>query len=309
MIWPLRYVGHLEDQVKYLSGLVGSREGMQPDPSASSQTAFSFDMENWSPGDLPQSPAAPAKARHHLRDEPGRGDNEAPSTDGSTSTRLAAEQEVSGINRHTRNVEFYGNSSSVALLSHIQRTQERDDTFAGIEPEATHGAALVTSLHNSGFDPERPLDACSPGHGNGQALGHTHQPHHFSHCRSFLDNYFAAIHYVHPIIDKRDFFERCQSLWSRQDVAAEARTFVALYYSVLSLGALIGIRDDEPIDGISNLRWSRHFFNQAKGYCNQLGLVTNLDMVQCYFLLAKVCQNELSPHREFQMDRRRLTSS
>ncbi|KAI8243551.1 putative transcriptional regulatory protein [Colletotrichum sp. SAR 10_99] len=92
------------------------------------------------------------------------------------------------------------------------------------------------------------------------------------------------------------FFDRCEMIWSNQEAARTPSSFIALYYSILSLGALIGVREDEPIDGIENLQWSRRFFDEAKRRCDQLGMVTDLEMVQCYFFLAKVCQNELNAH-------------
>jgi hypothetical protein len=281
------YVRDLEDRVKQLSGMMGpqsdgvdSRPSIDHAPAAATVETISFSPPPpiLPPPDLPLMDLDGSTVHDHPRDE-----SDVISTIGSASTRVAGEQEVSGINRHTRNVEFYGSSSSVALLSHIQR--------AGKQDEAGGGGALVTSLHNPAFH--------SPDtHGQASRAGDQPQaPQHFSHCRGFLENYFAAIHYVHPILDKQTFLDRCEGVWSGTEGADGPSSFVALYYSVLSLGALIGVRDDEPIDGIGNLQWSRKFFEVAKEHCNKLGMVTNLDMVHAYFLLAKVCQNELSPHR------------
>ncbi|KAG7151694.1 putative transcriptional regulatory protein C3C7.04 like [Verticillium longisporum] len=91
------------------------------------------------------------------------------------------------------------------------------------------------------------------------------------------------------------FLQRCERLWTGAE-GTRVTSFAAICYSVLALGALVGVRPDEPLEGLTNLQWSRKFFDQAKTYCNQLGMVTDLEMVQCYFFLAKVCQNELSPH-------------
>ncbi|KAH6683609.1 hypothetical protein F5X68DRAFT_171820 [Plectosphaerella plurivora] len=280
------YVRDLEDRVKQLSGMMGPQQdgdsGMsmdQPPPAATVDAVnFSPPPPILPPPDLPLMDLDGSTVHEHPRDE-----SDVMSTIGSASTRVAGEQEVSGINRHTRNVEFYGSSSSVALLSHIQR--------AGKQNEAGGGGALVTSLHNPAFHSPDTHGQASRGSDQPQT------PQHYSHCRGFLENYFSAIHYVHPILDKQHFLDRCEGVWSGAEGADGPSSFVALYYSVLSIGALIGVRDDEPIDGITNLQWSRKFFEVAKEHCNKLGMVTNLDMVHAYFLLAKVCQNELSPHR------------
>lgn len=122
---------------------------------------------------------------------------------------------------------------------------------------------------------------------------------HFRQCSVFLHNFFSTIHYVHPILDKTSFLERCEILWSGDAAAIrQVASFVPLYYSVLSLGALVGYRDAEPVGGISNQKWSRKFFNEARLRFTALEIVTDLEMVQCYFFLAKVCQNELNSHCE-----------
>ncbi|AEO63828.1 uncharacterized protein THITE_2010769, partial [Thermothielavioides terrestris NRRL 8126] len=211
-----------------------------------------------------------------------------------TGTRQGGGQEVSGVNRHTRNVEFYGRSSSVALLSRVQRSsgEHAVQTEEGADADAdSDGTTIVSSLHNPVFTPQgesrinqRQEDPAS--------VTHSHYPQ----CRGFLEGFFSSIHYIHPVIDKAHFFRRCELLWSGTDAAIQQSSFAALYYSILSLGALVGVRDDEPVDGIPNLQWSRKFFDEARSRCNRLGMVTDLDMVQCYLFMAKVCQNELNPH-------------
>ncbi|KAI1848414.1 hypothetical protein JX266_005720 [Neoarthrinium moseri] len=180
--------------------------------------------------------------------------------------------------------EFYGSSSSVALLSHVQRAGDAP----GGPTEDADGEALVTNLHNDAFSPA--VDAALSSH---RLVGHaTHYPQ----CRLFITSYFTSIHYVHPFLDKTEFMSRCENLWSQDGSASHASSFAALYYSILSLGALVGPREDEPIGGIGNLQWSRRLFDESIARCHRLGMVTDLDMVQCYFMLAKICQNELNPH-------------
>lgn len=248
---------NLEEQVKRLSALGDSqlRNGSEASPGSSLHPNEQRSDVTPSYVDLQRQDSSVADA-----DSPA-----------SARSRQTAGQEVSGINRHTRNVEFYGSSSSVALLSHVQR--------AGDEPvvstEETDAGALVSNLHNPAFSPSR-----------GNVLsGHvTHHPQ----CQGFLASFFTSIHYVHPILDRGEFFARCEKLWTGEDAALETSSFAALYYSILSLGALVRPKDEELLEGTDNLQWSRKFFDESINRCNRLGMVTDLDMVQCYFVLVSI---------------------
>ena len=200
----------------------------------------------------------------------------------SVGSKQNAGQEVSGINHHTRNVEFYGRSSSVALLSQVQLSGGGPTT---LRVGGADAAAIVSNLHNPAFTP--PGGAHNYGQEDTSASA---LPSHYPQCRAFLHGFFSSIHYIHPIVDKSAFLQRCELLWSGKEEAPHDSSFTALYYSILSLGALVGLRDDEPIDGIENLQWSRKFFDEARWRCNKLGMVTDLDMVQCYIFMVGNCQ-------------------
>ncbi|GJD03588.1 C6 transcription factor [Colletotrichum higginsianum] len=239
------YVRQLEEQVKRLSAIAESVKAPSTDDNASAiaNTAAPEFPDGYSPDDrglqrrLSRSTAAGGSPSNAAR------------------SRNAAGQEISGVNRHTRNVEFYGSSSSVALLSHVQRTGDDEPV---ISPDlGSDAGTLLSNLHNPAF----------------------------------------SIHYVHPILDRKLFFDRCEELWARPGDVREPSSFVALYYSILSLGALVGVREDEPVDGVGNLQWSRRFFDEAKRRCDQLGMVTDLEMVQCYFFLRSQWASTENPGR------------
>lgn len=226
--------------------------------------------------------------------------------------RAGAGQEVIAINKHTRNVEFYGSSSSVALLSHVQRSgdhQPADDNDEGSDEHSESDAAaavLLSSLHNPAFSSPQ-TDASSSGppispQATLEKQVSAAESTHYRQCSVFLHNFFSTIHYIHPILDKASFLERCEILWSGDEAAIQQHaSFVPLYYSVLSLGALVGYRDPELIGGISNQEWSRKFFYEARLRFSSLEIVTDLEMVQSHFFLAKVCQNELNSHCKCQL--------
>lgn len=278
MVEP-RYVRHLEDLVRQLSATAAVAGPEQTDHHHRTPSYISsreppsglYNADYAQAADLPRAHALMEAA-----------DSASTVSRGS---RQSASQEVSGVNRHTHNVEFYGRSSSVALLSQVQRSGG-DSAIATAEgAEGCDGAALVSNLHNPAFSPA------------GEAASHARGPEeeaaaapfitsHYPQCRGFLQGFFSSIHYIHPILDKAAFLRRCELLW-RGDAGAAAHgsSFAALYYSILSLGALVGARDDEPVDGIGNLQWSRRFFDEARSRCSRLGMVTDLDMVQCYFFM------------------------
>ncbi|KAK2606862.1 hypothetical protein N8I77_005585 [Diaporthe amygdali] len=218
-------------------------------------------------------------------------------------------QEVTAINSHTRNVEFYGSSSSVALLSQVQRGGDRSPASSEAGGTAEHSesdavaAALLSNLHNPAFSPPQ-LDASDKGAGGGttvltvsEAQLSAMEPAYYRQCSVFLHNFFSTMHYIHPMIDKTSFLERCEILWSGDKAAMKQHaSFVPLYFSILSIGALVGYRDIEPVGGVSNQKWSRRFFNEARARFKELELATDLEMVQTFFFMAKVCQNELNAH-------------
>lgn len=225
-----------------------------------------------------------------------------------TRPRQRGGQEVTAINSHTRNVEFYGSSSSVALLSQVQRGGERSPASSeaggigggGGGGSAEHSesdavaAALLSNLHNPAFSPPS-LDAPDRGPGGGggttvltvsEAQLTAMEPAYYRQCSVFLHNFFSTMHYIHPMIDKPSFLERCEVLWSGdKEAMRQHASFVPLYFSILSIGALVGYRDIEPVGGVSNQKWSRRFFNEARARFKELELATDLEMVQTFFFM------------------------
>jgi hypothetical protein len=204
-----------------------------------------------------------------------------PSHPAETGTRFAASDEVAGINRHTNDQEFYGSSSSVALLARVGRSPSEPGD-GGTSSGHNEPDALLTSLHNPVFSRGRDGEVAS-------ARGATPRApvSFFPQCRVFIDGFFSTLHYIFPILDRTLFMRRCESLWIPER-PAEKTSFVALYFSVLSLGALVGPRIDEPIDGSDNLTWARKFREESVSLCSSMGMVTDLEMVQCYFFRVRL---------------------
>jgi hypothetical protein len=251
--YTAEYVKQLEDEIKRLSTTPADLPNPQP-------------VMRFEP-----SPMEVEDAQHRT--------DRTTQPEAAASTQVTVGEEISEVNEHTAGVEFYGSSSSIALLSRIQRSGQQSQ-------DKEDGSHLVSSLHNATFQTTPTASyGDTPSAGNSRAD-------YYPQCRSFVENFFSTIHYIHPILDKRQFLQQCETLWSPNTNNAGLQTsasFVALYYSVLSLGAIVGVRGEDPIDGLTNLQWSRKFFDLSWSCCHSLGLITNLEMAQCFFML--VCIN------------------
>ncbi|KAJ5812862.1 hypothetical protein N7447_009885 [Penicillium robsamsonii] len=194
--------------------------------------------------------------------------------------------EIVDTNLHTKSLEFYGASSSVAFLRHVDDISGNDTSeqlVGRTEP------SLASMLHNTNFQPYS-----TPSIVSGISEGSNNR-FYFRVGRKFLDAYFSNIHCIQPIFDQEEFLTRCEDLWFGK-LERPPVSFVALYYATMSLGSLVMVWDEGKIYGGDRFSWSRKLFNQALGIVTQLGSGTDLEMVQCYYMMGKVCQHELNPH-------------
>lgn len=191
--------------------------------------------------------------------------------------------EVSAINPHTLNREFHGPTSSLAFLATVQRYGSK-----GAGHSSDLGTqALVSTFHNDSFSPQSP-----PTLGDHEIL---QTKYYFRQSQNFLNGYFQNIHFIHPIIDRSQFFSRCEDLWFGRH-ERQSPSFVSLYFAVMSLGALTREWDEDLIDGLGRWDWSRKLFQLASLSMGAHPLSIDLETVQTSIIMAKVCQNELNPH-------------
>ncbi|PYI20698.1 hypothetical protein BO99DRAFT_421393 [Aspergillus violaceofuscus CBS 115571] len=215
--------------------------------------------------------------------------------------------EISELNHHTNGIEFHGSTSSAALLGHLQKAREPQRRFEAQQrrqqqqqqqqhqhPHAEKlaaGYSIVSTLHNPSFSP-----SCTAG--PAQPVVMQEQNYYFEQAHAFINGYFENIHFIHPLIDKEDFLQRAHNLWFNRNVQPEP-SFVALYLSILSFGALVRVWDEERLGGLTRFEWSRKLFGEAQMYLNYLHFSNTLDTVQCLYLMAKICQNELNPNMAY----------
>jgi hypothetical protein len=198
-------------------------------------------------------------------------------------------EEVTDINPHTKALEFHGSTSSVAFLGRVQNEYQKQSL-----PLATRNApdadtpSLVSSLHNTAFSPSSWIFPAAD-----EAL--RQDRFFFRQSRKFLNGFFENLYFIHPILEREEFMIRCEDLWFGSP-EKQPRSFIALYFSVLSLGALSRVWEDELSDGMGRFAWSRKLFSHARTTLGDIGSTNDIETVQCLILLAKVCQNELNPH-------------
>ncbi|KAL4888838.1 fungal-specific transcription factor domain-containing protein [Aspergillus ambiguus] len=198
------------------------------------------------------------------------------------------EEGISELNQHTNGIEFHGSTSSVAFLGHLQKAREHRKAKQRYSRPNEPQYSLISTLHNSSFSP-----SCTTG--PGQPVPLQEHNYYFEQAHTFISGYFENIHFIHPLIDKEDFYLRAHELWFSRDRQPDP-SFVALYLSVLSFGALVRVWDEATIGGLGRFEWSRKLFGEAQLYLNYLQFSNNLDTVQCLYLMAKICQNELNPN-------------
>ncbi|KAF2083759.1 hypothetical protein K490DRAFT_50891 [Saccharata proteae CBS 121410] len=250
---------------------------MQSAPSA--PTAQLPGSQSGTPDAIPPPPPPPP--REHPVFDPIRHHSAGPvdaegTSDGGT--------EVAEVNALTKDIEFHGNTSSVAFLGRV-RQQYGDQVDREKPPLTTESPSLVSAFHNHTFLPRITTVA-----DDNESISTRFF---FPHSYIFLDTYFNNLHYIHPIIEKETFLSRCEDLWQGRS-HQQSRSFVALYFCLASLGALIRTWTEEKINGMGRFEWSRMLFEKAQNALGTPGFIHDLDAVQALFFMAKVCQNELN---------------
>ena len=193
--------------------------------------------------------------------------------------------ELDGVNEHTNGVEYHGDTSSFAFLGRVQ--QEYQDN---IEPrsertpiEQNHRSpSILTSLHNVAFS------SALTGTQTQDERENDMPSFYFRESRPFLEGFFDNLHYIHPIIDKEYFLIRCEDLWAGHP-EKQSREFLALYFAVLSVGALGRIWDEEKIGGLGRLEWSRKLFRIAQKCLLGSGMMSSsIEAVQALIMMVRI---------------------
>lgn len=187
-----------------------------------------------------------------------------------------AQPEVTAINEHTKRREFHSKSSSMAVLEQLQKKRRLPQTAEEIPSE--EGPSLVSNLHNTGFSPHGP---------DARPAAQISDRYWFRHAYLFIDGYFENLHFIHPLLDKDEFFRRAENLWLQRHDNKDL-SFRALYFAALSLGALVRTWSEGTLDGLSRFEWSRKLFDEAERFLVKSHFSTDLESVQCMFIMVSV---------------------
>jgi hypothetical protein len=183
--------------------------------------------------------------------------------------------EITDMNRYTRSIEFHGSSSSVAILRQVQGDCGKiQDQYSTPKEEES---SLISALHNPEFSPQ----ATANSQVSSPSVEHSFYIHQVN---VFMASYFETLHHIHPIIDREDFSTRARDLWLGRSCSS---SFMALYYSVLSLGALVRVWEEATLLGMTRFEWSRKLFQEAQACLDESRFANNLDTVQCLFIMVR----------------------
>ncbi|OJD37401.1 c6 transcription factor [Diplodia corticola] len=197
--------------------------------------------------------------------------------------------EIVEVNPHTRDIEFHGHTSSVAFLDRVRQEYGYSENDSQGDLQTTcQKPSLVSTFYNHAFGTQRTGDAS----GWNDVLENQFF---FPQSYVFLETYFNNLHYIHPFLDKENFYSRCDDLWQGR-FQNQSRSFIALYFSLVSLGALIRTWTEERLNGMGRFEWSRMLFEKAQLALGFPGSANDLEAAQAYIFMAKVCQNELNPN-------------
>ena len=272
------YVESLEKQVKDLTAALASKEDLPyPSPTVEKVSTerlgtevSSLSASSNSPNDLS---AATASNSERLNDE--------------------STAEITDVNQHTKGIEFHGSSSSFAFLRRVRQKilGERQGHSSG-EFHPPEMSSLVSVLHNPSFSPQD-SSLCS----EDVPLARL-DPLFSPRVCVFLDSYFNTLHYIHPILDKESIYRRAEHIWAG-NLDHVSRSFIALYLSIVSMGALIRTWNEGEIAGMHRFGWSRKAFRAASARLEKMSLTNDIETIHTFFIMAKICQNELNPNLSY----------
>ena len=200
--------------------------------------------------------------------------------------------EVTEVNAHTLNNEFHGPTSSLAFLAAIQKHSNRQTqpSLSNIHlSDDHHPSSLVSTFHNETFSP---ISATCT-NTDWQLL--SANTFYFRQSPQFLPGYFQNLHYIHPFVDREGFYVKCEDIWFGRS-GKHGRSFIALYYAIMSLGALTREWDEDTPKTMTRFDWSRKMFRLATVALGDFPGPNDLESVQACIIMAKVCQNELNPN-------------
>ncbi|KAJ5888542.1 hypothetical protein N7495_008583 [Penicillium taxi] len=268
------YVAELEKKVEELSSKLRIFEAYASASPQSQKMTVARHPDSLGIATTPRSMPRPDSTPREIVELPSSHQEEVESVD----------NEINELNRHTNGIEFHGSTSSAAFLGRLKKMRQSQIHEERILDMGDF--SLISTLHNPSF---------SPAAGQNHLTEKDQKNYYFDVAHVFIDGYFENIHFIHPFIDKEEFYVQANKLWYNRDHTPEI-SFVALYMSVLSVGSLVSVWNEDTLAGLGRFEWGRKLFGEAQARLNHLIFSNDLETVQCLYLMAKICQNELNPN-------------
>jgi hypothetical protein len=178
------------------------------------------------------------------------------STEDEAPTPPGADHSLIDVNQETHGVEYYGGSSSVAILDRLYKRARRQSSHNQIRTSTSSKPSVVNLLHNPEFHELSPIAM----HGSPDGLFHQGEPVSSRLIEGgFLNAFFDTLHYMHPVIDKASFLERCD-----KGAVDTENDFAALYNACLALAAITSPEKDPKLTGFSPMQWANMYVDRAK---------------------------------------------
>ena len=188
------------------------------------------------------------------KEQGGRSSGE-DSTEDDVPSPPGADHSLIDVNNETHGVEYYGGSSSVAILDRLYKRARRQSTNYRPHESASNKPSVVNLLHNPDFHELSPNAVLASPDGVP-----TNEPVSSRLIEGgFLNAFFDTLHYMHPVVDKKAFLERCD----KGAVESES-DFAALYYACLAIAAITSPEKDPKLTGYSPIQWANMYVDRAK---------------------------------------------
>lgn len=178
------------------------------------------------------------------------------STEDDAPTPPGGEHSLIDVNQETHGVEYYGGSSSVAILDRLYKRARRQSSHHHVRTSASNKPSVVNLLHNPEFHELSPTAL----HGSPDGIYHQAEPVSSRLIEGgFLNAFFDTLHYMHPVIDKNNFIERCD-----KGAVETENDFAALYFACLALAAITSPEKDPKLTGFLPIQWANMYVDRAK---------------------------------------------
>jgi hypothetical protein len=167
-----------------------------------------------------------------------------------------ADHSLIDVNNETHGVEYYGDSGSLAILDRLyKRAREQSAANRQKTSSASTKPSVVNLLHNPDFEYSPTAPHTSP-----DGLVHQSEPISSRLIEGgFLNAFFDTLHYIHPVIDKNQFIEKCD-----KGAVETENDFAALYYACLALASITSPEKDPKLSGYSPIQWANMYVDRAK---------------------------------------------